>query len=176
VPVTADTPLLRELPAPGQRVRRGPEDGPVRPSESKEGKEAIMKRIRLLVLLGLVAIALPLGVVFTGAAGASGSSGTSVSISQTADFNAFGTELDVNLNVRCPGPAFELATVTVTQSSPETGVAAYGIGTNPTVVCDGRTHSVGVTLKGAKFDPGQAYATADVGDAHAEKWITIHVN
>jgi hypothetical protein len=49
-----------------------------------------MKRIRLLVLLGLVAIALPLGVIFSGGAGATGSSGTSVSISQTADSNAFG--------------------------------------------------------------------------------------
>jgi hypothetical protein len=135
-----------------------------------------MKRIRLLVLLGLVAIALPLGVFFAGGAGAAGSSGTSVSISQTADFNAFGTELDVNLNVRCTGPAFQLATVKVTQSNPETGVAAIGVGSNPTVVCDGQTHSVGVTVKGAVYDPGKAYAIADVGDAHAEKWITVHVN
>ena len=135
-----------------------------------------MKRIRLLVLLGLVAIALPFGVVFTGGAGAASSSGTSVTISQTADFNAFGTELDVNLSVKCTGPAFALATVTVTQSNPETGVAALGGGSNPTVVCDGRAHSVGVTVKGAVYDPGKAYAIADVGDAHAEKWITVHVN
>jgi hypothetical protein len=135
-----------------------------------------MKRIRLLVLLGVVAVALPLGVAFAGGAGAAGSSGTSVSISQTADFDTFGTQLDVNLLVRCTGPAFELALVTVNQSNPETGVAATGGGSNPTVVCDGQTHSVGVTVKGAVYDPGKAYAIADVGDAHAEKWITIHVN
>ena len=134
-----------------------------------------MKRIRLLILLSVLAVALPVGLL-SGVAKATGSTGTSVSISQTADFNAFGTELDVNLSVRCAGPAFALATVTVNQSNPETGVAATGIGSNPTVVCDGRTHSVGVTVKGAVYDPGQAYAIADVGDAHAEKWITIHVN
>jgi hypothetical protein len=139
-----------------------------------------MKRIRLLVLLGLVAIALPLGVVFTGAAGASGSSGTSVSISQTADFDTYGAHLDVNLQVRCPVGDFALANVVVTQSNPETGVAAMGDGNNPTVVCDGRTHSVGVTVTGGVYDPGQAKAVADVTtlneSAHAEKTITIHVN
>jgi hypothetical protein len=135
-----------------------------------------MKRIRLLVILGLVAIALPLGVVFTGAAGATGSSGTSVSISQTADFDTYGAHLDVNLSVRCPAGDFALANVIVTQSNPETGVAAMGDGFNEFVVCDGRTHSVGVTVTGGVFDPGQAKAIADVGDAHAEKWITIKVN
>jgi hypothetical protein len=141
-----------------------------------------MKRIRLLVLLGVVAIALPLGVVFTGAAGATGSSGTttSVSISQTADFDTYGAHLDVNLQVRCPAGDFALANVMVTQSNPETGVAATGDGFNDLVVCDGRTHSVGVTVTGGVFDPGQAKAIADVTtldeSAHAEKWITIKVN
>ena len=135
-----------------------------------------MKRIRLLIVLGIVAVALPLGI---GPAGATGS-GTSVSISQTADFNTFGTQLDVNLLVRCTGGT-GLAEVTVTQDSPETGVPdTTGTGFNPAVVCDGNTHSVGVTVVGVVYDPGRAYAIADVtapsGPGHAEKWITIKVN
>ena len=141
-----------------------------------------MKRIRLLILLGMVAVALPLGLL-QGVAHATGSSGTSVGISQTADFNAFGTQLDVNLLVRCTG-GLGLAEVTVNQDSPETGVPdTTGTGFNAAVVCDGQTHSVGVTVVGVVYDPGKAYAIADVmpplgGSApgHAEKWITIKVN
>ena len=138
-----------------------------------------MKRIRLLILLGMVAVALPLGLLH-GVAKATGGSGTSVSISQTADFNTFGTQLDVNLLVRCTGGT-GLAEVTVNQDSPETGVPdTTGTGFNPAVVCDGNTHSVGVTVVGVVYDPGRAYAIADVtapsGPGHAEKWITIKVN
>ena len=138
-----------------------------------------MKRIRLLILLSVLAVALPVGLL-SGAAKATGSSGTSVSISQTADFNAFGTQLDVNLLVRCTG-GIGLANVTVNQPHPETGFpATTGDGFNPDVVCDGRTHSVGVTILGAVYDPGRAYAIVDVtapsGPAHIEKWITVKVN
>jgi hypothetical protein len=138
-----------------------------------------MKRIRLLILLSVLAIALPVGLL-SGIAKATGGSGTSVSISQTADFNAFGTQLDVNLFVRCSG-GMGLANVTVNQPHPETGFpATTGDGFNPDVVCDGRTHSVGVTILGAVYDPGRAYAIVDVtapsGPAHIEKWITVKVN
>jgi hypothetical protein len=140
-----------------------------------------MKRIRLLVLLGVIAVALPLGIVFAGNAGATGSTGTtSVSISQYADFNFDGTQLDVNLLVRCTGGG-GLATVTVNQPTPETGFPdTTGDGFNPDVVCDGKTHSVGVTVHGVVYDPGKAYAIADVTPlggpkGHAEKWITIKV-
>jgi hypothetical protein len=140
-----------------------------------------MKRIRLLVLLGMVAVALPLGLLH-GAAKATGSSRatTSVSISQYADFNAAGAELDVNLLVRCTG-ADGVAKVTVNQDRPQTGVPdATGEGFNFAVVCDGRTHSVGVTVVGVVYDPGKAYAIADVTPlggvtGHAEKWITVLV-
>jgi hypothetical protein len=135
-----------------------------------------MKRIRLLVLLGVVAVALPLGLI-QGVAGASGSSATSVNISQYADFNAAGAELDINLLVRCTGPN-GIAMVTVNQETPETGVPdTTGEGFNFAVVCDGKTHSVGVTVVGVVYDPGKAYAIADVttGAGHAEKWITIKV-
>jgi hypothetical protein len=136
-----------------------------------------MKRVRLLVLLGAIAIALPFGLMH-GVAGATGGGGTSVSIKQYGDYNAFGTQLDVGLLVRCSG-GMGLAEVTVTQDSPETGIPTTGTGFNPAVVCDGRTHSVGVTIIGSVFDPGKAWAEADVtadsGDAHAQRWITIQV-
>jgi hypothetical protein len=138
-----------------------------------------MKRIRLLILLSVLAVALPVGLL-SGIAKATGGSGTSVSISQTADYNFGGTQLDVNLFVRCSG-GIGLAEVTVNQPHPETGFPmTTGDGLNPDVVCDGRTHSVGVTLIGTVYDPGRAYAIVDVtapsGPAHIEKWITIKVN
>jgi hypothetical protein len=138
-----------------------------------------MKRIRLLILLGALVVALPVGLL-SGVAKATGSSGTSVGISQTADFNTFGAQLDVNLLVRCTGGTGS-AVVTVNQDSPETGVPdTTGTGFNPAVVCDGNTHSVGVTVVGVVYDPGRAYAIADVtapsGPGHAEKWITVKVN
>lgn len=141
-----------------------------------------MKRIRLLVFLGIVAVALPLGLL-QGVAGATGGSGTSnsVSIRQYADFNLAGVELDVGLNVRCTDlDGFGTATVRVTQTPPETGIPTTGTGANPDVVCDGRTHSVGVTVVGPLYDAGKAYAVADVttgtgGTAHAERQITILV-
>lgn len=138
-----------------------------------------MKRIRLLVLLAVVAVALPLGVVFAGNAGASGGTTTTqVSIRQYADFNLAGVELDVGLNVRCTG-GLGTASVTVKQYPPESGTPVIGSGANPDVVCDGRTHSVGVTVVGTFYDAGKAYAIADVtspgGTAHAERWITVLV-
>jgi hypothetical protein len=138
----------------------------------------MVKRIRLLVLLGAVALALPLGFL-QGVAGATGGGGTQVSIQQYADYNLAGAQLDVGLYVRCSGGS-GVAQVTVTQESPETGTPTTGTGFNPAVVCDGRTHSVGVSLIGSLFDPGRAKAKADVtslggGSAHAERWITILV-
>jgi hypothetical protein len=149
--------------------------------ESKEGKEEVMKRIRLLVLLGMVAVALPIGLL-QGVAKATrptgSSSTTTVSIKQYADFNLAGVQLDVGLNVSCTGGT-GTATVMVTQTPPEAGHPVTGFGTNPNVVCDGQTHSVGVTVVGTVYDAGKAYAVADVtspgGAAHAERWITIQV-
>jgi hypothetical protein len=158
----------------------------VRPSEPKEGKEAVMKRIRLLVLLGVVAVALPLGVTFAGGAGAAGTSGTtnSVSINQYADFEDVGETLDIGLVVRCKSATGKGAVdVTVTQEPPETPYP-LAAGSGPqAVVCDGRSHSVGVTIGGVFFDAGKAYATADVTTtdnplvivAHAERTIQIRV-
>jgi hypothetical protein len=138
-----------------------------------------VKRIRLLILLGMVAVALPLGLL-QGIAKATGgtSTTTAVSIRPYADFNLSGVQLDVGLNVRCTGGE-GTATVFVKQSPPEVGHPVTGFGTNPNVVCDGRTHSVGVTVIGTVYDAGKAYAKADVtspgGTAHAERWITVQV-
>jgi hypothetical protein len=137
-----------------------------------------MKRIRLLILLGMVAVALPLGLLH-GVAKATGTTTTAVSIKQYADFNLVGVQLDVGLNVRCTGGT-GTATVKVTQTPPESGHPVSGFGTNANVVCDGQTHSVGVTVIGTVYDAGKAYAVADVtslsgGTAHAERWITVQV-
>jgi hypothetical protein len=136
-----------------------------------------MKRIRLLILLGMVAIALPFGIL-QGIAKASGGTTTAVSIKQYADFNLVGVQLDVGLNVRCTGGT-GTADVMVTQTPPESGHPVTGFGANPNVVCDGQTHSVGVTVVGTVYDAGKAYAVADVhspgGTAHAERWIIVQV-
>jgi hypothetical protein len=144
-----------------------------------------MKRIRLLILLSVLAVALPVGIL-SGIAKAAGGSkmttttGTYVSISQYADFNFSGTQLDVNLLVRCTSVGgLGLANVSVTQYQPETGGTATGDGENIKVVCDGKTHSVGVTVIGTLYDPGKALATAEVtagsGTASTSRWITIKV-
>jgi hypothetical protein len=117
-----------------------------------------MKRIRLLVVLGAVVVALPFGLIAAHATGTTGGT-ASVSIDPYADFDTFGSNIDVKLYVRCTGTS--VAEVTLKQSPPETGSpVTVGVGSNPLVVCDGYTHSVGVTVGGAGFDVGYAKATA----------------
>src|SRR5437660_827756 len=105
-------------------------------------------------LIGAAVAALSLAVVPAIAASATGGSSTSVSIDQYADFEAAGGLLDVGLLVRCSGGS-GLAMVTVDQYPPETTAPAHGTGF-AAVVCDGQTHSVGVTVLGAPFDAGRA--------------------
>ena len=147
-----------------------------------------MKRIRLLVLLGLVAVALPLGVVFTGGAGARPTSSSStptggVSINQYADWDFVGATLDVGLQVACRDTSGAgIVTVEVKQFPPESpSVPAFGDGTQR-VVCDGRSRSVGVTVAPGPFDTGKAYATATLTTvtstgpvATASRWISVRV-
>jgi len=135
----------------------------------------MVKRIRLLVLLGAVAIALPVGLTSAGATGTS----NSVTIQEHADYDFVGTTIDVGLYVRCTGGSGDVI-VNVSQSPPQTPYPV-GAGSGPQiVVCDGNTHRVGVTITGFGFDAGRARATADLttasmGSAHAERWITIVV-
>jgi hypothetical protein len=136
-----------------------------------------VKRIRLLVLLGAVAIALPVGLTSAGATGTPPAN--SVTIQQYVDYDFVGTQLDVGLYVRCKGGSGSVI-VNVSQSPPQTPYPV-GAGSGPQiVVCDGQTHSVGVTITGFGFDAGRARATADLttasgGSAHAERWVTIVV-
>jgi len=133
-----------------------------------------MKRIRLLILLSTVVVALAVPVV----AKATGGTGTSVSIHEQADYDAAGFVLDVGLSVRCQGGVNGLVDVTVEQFPPETPFpVAFGSGPYP-VVCDGKTHTVGVTIVGEGFDAGRAKATATLtapmqSGATATRWITI---
>jgi hypothetical protein len=117
-----------------------------------------MKRIRLLVLATAIAAALPFGLTAANATGSTGST-NSVSIDQYADYDVQGSNIDVKLYVRCTGTT--IAEVELKQAPPQTGSpATAAVGANPFVVCDGQTHSVGVSLIGAGFDVGWATATA----------------
>ena len=138
-----------------------------------------MKRLRLLVMLGVVAVALPLGLTAAHATGG-GSSANEVTIQQYVDYDFAGTELDVGLYVRCSGGSGSVI-VNVSQSPPQTPYPV-GAGSGPQfVVCDNHTHAVGVTITGFGFDAGTASATADLTTgsptvvAHAQRSITIVV-
>jgi hypothetical protein len=146
-----------------------------------------MKRIRLLILLGMVAVALPIGLL-QGVAKARPPSSTStgsVSISQYADWDFVGATLDVGLQVACTDPSGAgVVAVDVTQYPPEspTPTPVSGHGTQR-VVCDGRSRSVGVTVGPGPFDTGKAYATATLTTvnrvnppvATASRWISVRV-
>jgi hypothetical protein len=139
-----------------------------------------MKRLRMLVVLGAVAVALPLGLATAKATGSTGSS-SSVYIQDKADYDFVGTNLDVGLYVTCKdSTGFGTVNVTVDQYPPETPYP-FGAGSGPqSVVCDGHSHSVAVTIIGAGFDAGRAKATAALttptnssGSKTVSRWIEI---
>jgi hypothetical protein len=139
-----------------------------------------MKRIRLLVVLGAIAVALPLGLTTAKATGGSGGTTTnSISIDYYADFDNAGTNIDVKVYVRCTGAS--AVDVLLQQSPPQTASpVAVGSGPQPLVVCDGNTHSVGVTVVGAGFDTGTAKATATLlglpsGTVKAKSSRTVYI-
>jgi hypothetical protein len=139
-----------------------------------------VKRIRLLILLGVVAVALPLGFARAGATTTSEAT-TSVTIEPNAQFDDDGLILHVGLSVRCAlSAAPGLVQVQVDQYPPETVTETHGFGGND-VVCDNRSHTVGVTVgPGLKFDAGKAKVTATVTppsgpQATATKWVNITV-
>jgi hypothetical protein len=147
--------------------------------------EEFVKRIRLLVVAGVIAAALPIGI---SAAGATGSPPppNSVTIQQYADYDAAGLVLDVGLYVTCKGDGTMatngLVDVQVEQYPPQTPYPV-GFGSGPqSVVCDNRPHAVGVTVGGEGFDAGRAKATATFipglgggNGVEKVKWITIVV-
>jgi hypothetical protein len=137
-----------------------------------------VKRIRMLTLLGTLAVVLPIGLV-QGAAKAD--AGPQVIIQQDASYNLAGAVLNVGLNVTCQGGSGDVV-VNVTQSPPETPYP-IGVGSGPQiVVCDGHMHTVAVTITGFGFDAGTALATADLTSGspavvtHAQRSITIVVD
>ena len=136
----------------------------------------IVKRIRLLVLLGAVAIALPFGI---SAVSATGTPANSVSIKQYAQYELGGTHIEVGLTVLCyGGGTLRTVEVEVTQKYPETPYpqGAFGVGAQ-NVVCDGKARAVAVTVPLGLFDAGWAHAKAVLDPlsptARAQRWITI---
>jgi hypothetical protein len=117
-----------------------------------------MNRIRLLILLGALALALPSGLFFAGVAGAAPPS-ADVIIEPNAQYDIQGNILHVELKATCTGGSGAVV-VEVTQSPPQTpSPVAFGSGPNA-VVCDGKTHEAAVTIFGEGFDAGKAQATA----------------
>jgi hypothetical protein len=142
-----------------------------------------VKRIRMLTVLGVLAVALPIGLL-PGVAMADDGGGqpNQVTIQEEASYILAGSTIDVGLNVKCQGGSGSgEVVVNVTQSPPQSPFGA-GAGSGPSpVVCDGHTHPVAVTIFGFGFGAGQAWATADLsvgtqtGVAHDQRWITIVV-
>jgi hypothetical protein len=131
-----------------------------------------MKRIRLLVLLSALAVALPVGVL-SGIAKATGGTTTKdqVSINQYADYD-LPSLLQVGLQVRCYG-GDGVVTVQVTQTPPESPYpVTFGSSGQP-VVCDGQTHSVGVSVVGIGYDAGKALAKATLVVPSTEKTTVV---
>jgi hypothetical protein len=115
--------------------------------------------VRRLALGAAAAFAATLAVV-PGVALATGGGSSAVAINQYADFNFNGTQLDVGLQVACTGGT-GVVNVSVDQPYPESPdpLGAHGTGVMD-VVCDGKTHNVGVTVIGVIYDAGKAKATA----------------
>jgi hypothetical protein len=135
-----------------------------------------VKRIRLLVVAGVIAAALPFGISSVGATGSPPAN--SVSIKDKAQYHTLGTYIEVGLTVRCSGGGLRTVEVFVKQSYPETPYpqGATGIGAQ-NVVCDGVARPVAVTVPPGFFDAGKAHATATLDPlgptATAKRWITI---
>jgi hypothetical protein len=137
-----------------------------------------VKRIRMLTMLGVLAVVLPIGLL-QGVAKAGGEGGppNQVTIQQQAQYILAGATIDVGLYVKCQGGSGDVV-VNVTQSPPATPYPVASGSGPQIVVCDGHTHSVAVTVAGFGFDAGTAWATADLttdsgATAHAQRWITI---
>jgi len=131
---------------------------------------------RVMLGAAAAAVAATAAVLVPQAAGATGSTGgSSVSINQYADFNFSGTQLDVGLQVSCTGGT-GVVNVSVDQAYPESPdpLGAHGSGVM-NVVCDGKTHNVGVTVVGVIYDAGKAKATATLTAPSGTKSVSRQV-
>jgi hypothetical protein len=124
---------------------------------------------------GAAAVFAVLGVGLLAAATAQPASASAqVAIEPVAQYDVYGFMIHVELKARCDGgPRLQLVQVDLTQSHPETpwpipgGAMGSGFAD---VVCDGRTHEVGVTITGDGFDAGSAFAAATLfaGDGSSD--------
>ena len=138
-----------------------------------------MKRIRLLVLAGVLAAALPVGMASAGATGDT-TPANYVELKDLAQYNFNGTYIEVGVTVKCKANGNSLRTVEVfvKQDYPETPFpqGATGLGAR-NVVCDGVARAVAVTVPVGLFDAGRAWAEATLdplnGTAKDKEWITI---
>lgn len=107
-----------------------------------------MHRIRLLVPLLALAVLLALA--------GPASAASSVSLDATADWSNAGTTVDVSGAATCTGGTGAV-TVQLRQGS------VVGHGTDPSIVCDGSSHTFGATVTapvGGLFSLGSAQASA----------------
>lgn len=110
------------------------------------------------------------------ATGSTGGTGDSVYIAPYADYNLSGLSLDLDLVVKCSGgPLLQTGTVngSVTQEPPETPSPVSLATGFSVVVCDGRSHSVGLTVDGAGYDDGRAKATVTLVNPNTLKTTTV---
>jgi hypothetical protein len=135
---------------------------------------------RILLGAAATAVAATAAVLVPQVAGATGSgggsTGDSVTIAPFADYNFSGFSLDLDLVVKCAGGALmQTGSVTgsVSQSPPETPSPVSLSAGNSIVVCDGKSHTVGLTVDGAGFDDGRAKATAMLTNLNTMKVTTV---
>ncbi len=132
---------------------------------------------RVILGLAATAAAATAAVLVPQAAGATGSTGgDSVTIAPFADYNLSGLSLDLDLLVKCSGGTLmQTGTVngSVTQSPPETPSPVTLSSGFSVVVCDGKTHAVGLTVDGAGFDDGKAKATVTLVNPNTLKTTTV---
>jgi len=108
-----------------------------------------------------------------GATGSTGGTGDSVYIAPYADYNLAGLSLDLDLVVSCKGPLTGTVDGSVTQQPPETPSPVTLSTGFSVVVCDGRSHTVGLTVDGAGFDDGKAKATVTLVNPNTLKTTTV---
>jgi hypothetical protein len=135
---------------------------------------------RILLGAAATAVAATAAVLVPQVAGATGSgggsTGDSVTIAPFADYNLGGMSLDLDVVVKCAGGSLmQTGTVngSVTQSPPETPSPVTLSTGFSVVVCDGKAHTVGLTVDGAGYDDGKAKATVTLVNPNTLKNTTV---
>ena len=136
-----------------------------------------MKRVILgaaaTAVAATAAVLVPQAAGATGSTGGTGGTGDSIYIAPFADYNLAGLSLDLDLVVSCKGPLTGTVDGSVTQQPPETPSPVTLSTGFSVVVCDGRSHTVGLTVDGAGFDDGKAKATVTLVNPNTLKTTTV---